>query len=114
MKGDTMTTRARSSESAPHGTADDYEAQQLKEWTTYVARVPIDHYGVRAYNAGDPVPLSAVQGPDAWIAEDFVDQQATAFEGSATVVDPAPPTIDPSAVGAPPVSSPAPIVTTEG
>jgi hypothetical protein len=111
-----MTTRQRTS-TAPHGTADDYEARQLKEWTTYVARVAIDYYGVRAYNPGDPVPESAVgddPGAGRWISPEFVDEQATAFEGSGTVVDPAPPTVDPATVAAPVASTPTPIVTSEG
>jgi len=110
-----MTTRQRQTEQPT--TADEYEADQLKEWTTYVARVPIDYYGVRAYNVGDPVPASAVGDDPAagrWVLPDLVDEQATAYEDSATVNQPEAPTVDPNTVGAPLVSSPSPIVTTEG
>jgi hypothetical protein len=95
-------------------TADQYAAAQLREWNTYVAVVPIDYYGVRAYNAGDPVPVSAVDGDDAWVYDDLVrrvGEGSPAFAESATVVDPAPPTVDPTTVGAPPVSSPTPPTT---
>lgn len=33
---------------------------QAAEWSTFVALGPIDHEGVRAYNEGDPVPVSNV------------------------------------------------------
>jgi hypothetical protein len=100
-------------------TADDYEAQQAKEWTTYVARVPINFYGVRAYNTGDPVPVSAVEGAAGWVATEFVDKtsgrgSAEPFAGSATVVDAGPPTVDPATVAAPAASSPSAITSTEG
>lgn len=32
-----------------------------KEYGAYVALQPIDHDGVRAYNTGDPVPVSNVE-----------------------------------------------------
>lgn len=80
--------------SAPHGTADQYAADQAKEWTAYVAGVPIDYYGTRAYNTGDPVPRSAVEGDGAWIDKAWVKSTsgrgaAQPFDGSQTVVDPA-------------------------
>jgi hypothetical protein len=92
-------------------TAEEYAAAQAREWTTYVATSPIDYYGVRAYNVGDPVPVSAVAGQadGAWIPEVLVrraGKDGPAFEGSPTVVDPAPPTIDPTTIAAP-VASPA-------
>jgi hypothetical protein len=40
--------------------AEDMEAQRT-EYGTYVANRPIDHNGVRAYNTGDPVPVSNVK-----------------------------------------------------
>jgi hypothetical protein len=98
-------------------TTDEYERDQEREWRRFVAKVPIDFYGQRAYNVGDPVPVSAVEGDDAWISPEFVDDKGTAFVGSPTVVPAEPPTIDPTAVGAPPVSSPVDpttITTTEG
>lgn len=101
---------------APAGTADELDAAQRREWNTYVARVPIDFYGQRAANTGDPVPASAVDGPDAWIPREYVDEAGTAFEGSPTVVSPEPPTVDPVTVAAPPASTPdaTTITTTEG
>jgi hypothetical protein len=39
--------------------AEDIEAQRT-EYGTYVANRPIDVNGVRAYNVGDPVPVSNV------------------------------------------------------
>lgn len=100
-------------------TADEYETAQAAEWSTYVATVPIDFYGVRAYNTGDPVPASAVGDDEAsgrWVPEDFVrkiSDEAPAFAGSTTVVDPAPPTIDPNLTPAP-AATPAAAPTTEG
>lgn len=94
-------------------TAAEYEAAQREEWGTYVARVAIDYYGVRAYNVGDPVPVSAVDGDAAWINPDFVDRQGTPFAGSATVVDPAPPATSESTTAAPAAASPDTITTTE-
>jgi hypothetical protein len=95
-------------------TAEQYAAVQGEEWGTYVAAVPIDYYGVRAYNTGDPVPASVVGDdaaagrwiPDAWVTK--VGKDAEPFTGSATVPDPAPPTIDPAAVAAPAASTPTP------
>lgn len=36
-------------------------ASQAKEYGTFVATQPIDAGGVRAYNEGDPVPVSNVE-----------------------------------------------------
>lgn len=102
-----MTDPTRAAQArAPHGTAAQYSEAQVREWGTYTALVPIDFYGQRAYNIGDPVPESAVVGDAAWIDEAFVAQTGTPFEGSATSPPPGPPAIDPAAVGAPPVSTP--------
>lgn len=113
-----MTTRQRQSSSDTSSpTADQYENEQVREWNTYRARVAIDYYGTRAYNVGDPVPVSAVDGDSAWINPEYVESigdDAPAFEGSTTVVDPAPPTIDPTSVAAPAAATPTPITTTEG
>lgn len=90
-------------------TAAEYAQAQLEEWTKYVAKVPIDYYGVRAYNVGDPVAASAVGDDPAagrWVRPDFVTETGTPFEGSGTVVSPEPPTINPTSVAAPAVSSP--------
>jgi hypothetical protein len=40
--------------------SEDIEAQR-KEYGTYIANRPIDVNGARAYNVGDPVPVSNVQ-----------------------------------------------------
>ncbi len=40
---------------------EDYTAAQAVEWGTYVATTAIFHEGVRAANAGDPVPVSNVE-----------------------------------------------------
>lgn len=41
---------------------DDYRAEQRAEWGTYVATEPIDIAGARAFNPGDAVPASHVEG----------------------------------------------------
>jgi hypothetical protein len=87
-------------------TAGDYAAAQRAEWSTYVAKVAIDYYGVRAYNRGDPVPVSAVEGDAGWVDPAWVDRSDDVFAGSATVVDPAPPVVDPGPLAAPPASTP--------
>ena len=116
-----MTTRQRAAAAAPQPaqpmTAAEYAAAQAEEWGRYVARVAIDHFGVRAYNAGDPVPVSAVTGDNAWVPEQLVEQtggDAAPFAGSPTVVEPTPPAVDPDAIAAPVAATPTPIVTTEG
>lgn len=43
-------------------TVDEYVAAQQKEYGTYVATRAIDINGARAFNAGDPVPVSHVEG----------------------------------------------------
>jgi len=93
---------------APHGTADDYQEAQRAEWSKYVALVPLDFYGTRAYNVGDKVPASAVDGDAAWIKPEWVGPQDERQPASATVPAPEPPTIDPAAVAAPPGSAAAP------
>lgn len=45
-------------------TAQELAAAQETEWGTYVATADIDHLGVRAYNAGSPVPVSNVKRHD--------------------------------------------------
>lgn len=44
---------------SPSTVAEQRSAQEA-EWGTYVALVPIDVYGARAFNTGDPVPVSHV------------------------------------------------------
>ncbi len=114
-----MTTRPRQAASEPPAptTAQQYAERQVQEWGKYRAAVAIDFYGTRAYNVGDPVPISAVEGDSAWISADYVERigdDAPAFEGSTTVVDPAPPTIDPTTLAAPAAATPDSITTTEG
>lgn len=41
--------------------ADDFQAAQEKEWGLYVAVEVIAIDGVRAFNPGDPVPVSHVE-----------------------------------------------------
>jgi hypothetical protein len=42
--------------------ADDYEAQQVAEYGKWVASEVIFIGGARAFNPGDPVPVSHVEG----------------------------------------------------
>lgn len=42
-------------------TVEEYVKAQQVEYGTYVATVPIDIYGARAFNPGDPVPVSHVE-----------------------------------------------------
>lgn len=39
---------------------EEYRQQQAAEYGTYVANKPIDFGGARAFNPGDPVPVSHV------------------------------------------------------
>jgi hypothetical protein len=41
-------------------TADDFQAAQVKEYSTYVAKAPIFIDGARAFNAGAPVPVDHI------------------------------------------------------
>jgi hypothetical protein len=43
-------------------TVEQYLDEQRAEWGAYVATVPIDVNGARAFNPGDPVPASHVTG----------------------------------------------------
>lgn len=99
--------------SAP-SSADDYEAQQAREWTRYVALVPIDFYGMRAYNPGDPVAASAVDGDGAWVRREWVAGQGEQTVESATSPPPTPPVVDETGIAAPAASSPAPVPSTDG
>lgn len=98
---------------APHGTSDQYEQAQQAEWSRYVALVPIDFYGTRAFNPGDPVPVSAVvesgdptgERGAPWIRREWVSEQAVP---SQTTPPPEAPTIDPATVAAPQGAAAAP------
>lgn len=56
----TKNTDPKIAESLTDAVAEDLEAQQT-EYGTYVANRPIDVNGARAYNVGDPVPVSNVE-----------------------------------------------------
>lgn len=45
----------------PAQTVEDREKERLAEYSKWVALVPIDIYGARAFNPGDPVPVSHVE-----------------------------------------------------
>lgn len=45
-----------------YATLEEYEKALHDEWNTYVATRTIDINGARAFNAGDPVPVSHVEG----------------------------------------------------
>ena len=47
------------------------------EWGTYVAAVEIDINGARAFNPGDAVPVSHVEGADAPVRADQVKKVST-------------------------------------
>jgi len=101
---------------APHGTAVQYEQAQQEEWSRYVALVPIDFYGTRAYNPGAPVPVSAVVEngdptgePGApWVRREWVAEQGGGQVVEATSPPIEQPPIDPTQVAAPPGSAAAP------
>lgn len=46
----------------PIETVDQARDAQVKEYSTYVATEPIQIDGARAFNVGDPVPVSHVDG----------------------------------------------------
>ncbi len=66
-KGPTVATSKTRAADAPQSdevesdATEEYRAAQEDEWGTYVATAAIDHSGVRAYNVGDPVPVSNVK-----------------------------------------------------
>lgn len=45
----------------PEKTVEQYRAEQAAEWGTYVAAEVININGARAFNVGDPVPVSHVE-----------------------------------------------------
>lgn len=49
------------SEQTPPQTVEEYRAAQEAEWGQYVANEAIDINGVRAFNAGNAVPVSHVE-----------------------------------------------------
>lgn len=50
---------------------------QAKEYGTYIAKEPIDINGARAFNVGDPVPVSHVERDDAPVRQDQVAKTTT-------------------------------------
>jgi hypothetical protein len=44
----------------PAQTVEDREKERIAEYSKWVAVVPIDIHGARAFNPGDPVPVSHV------------------------------------------------------
>jgi hypothetical protein len=101
MTGPDPSVVVSSEDGAAATTAEDLRAEQIREWNTYRARAAIDFYGQRAYNTGDKVPVSAVEGEHAWIDERLVERIPDQPDPT-----PPPPAIDPATVAAPPVSSP--------
>lgn len=57
----TSTEPAAAAAGAVPTTVDEYRAEQVKEYGTYVAAAPIDILGARAFNVGDAVPASHVE-----------------------------------------------------
>lgn len=43
------------------GTVEEYRKEQQRVWGAYVAVKPINIAGARAFNTGDPVPVSHVE-----------------------------------------------------
>lgn len=110
-----MTAATPPTPHAPHGTAAQYQQAQQDEWSRFVALVPIDFYGTRAYNPGDPVPVSAVlEGdsepePGRWIRSEWVaEREGEQVVASATSPPIEQPPIDPATVAAPIGSAAAP------
>jgi len=58
-------------------TLNEIRTEQAAEYGKYTALGPIDHDGVRAYNAGDPVPVANVE------AHGYLDQSLVAESDSA-------------------------------
>lgn len=54
---------------------EEYRKAQQAEYGQFVANKPIDIRGARAFNVGDPVPASHVEG--GVVSEDDVEKQTT-------------------------------------
>lgn len=61
----------------PPTTAEEYRQQLAAEWSTYVAASQIWVRGSLAFNPGDPVPVSNVEGEGALIPTDQVHKITT-------------------------------------
>lgn len=70
----------------PEQSLEEYRKAQEAEWGTYVATVPIDIHGGRAFNAGDPVPVSHVN--NSVVREDQVAKTTTKAGRAAAGIDP--------------------------
>jgi len=63
---------------------EEYRQAQAAEYGTYVAKHPIDIRGARAFNTGDPVPVSHVER--GVVSEDDVVKASTKA-GKAAIAD---------------------------
>lgn len=63
-------------------TVAEYVAAQKAEWGTYVATQSIDIHGARAFNVGDPVPVSHVER--GVVSSDAVAKSTTKAAAAAT------------------------------
>lgn len=65
---------------------EEYRQAQAAEYGTYVAAKPIDIRGARAFNTGDPVPVSHVE--NGTVNEDDVVKASTKAGRSAVAANP--------------------------
>lgn len=65
-------------------TIEGYTAEQVREWTKYVATEAIFIGGARAFNIGDPVPASHVDRSDPVVSKDQVARVNTKAAAEAT------------------------------
>lgn len=70
---------------SPPTTVEDLRKAREAEWGTYVALVPIDLDGVRAFNPGDPVPVTHVTG--GVVGDDLVAKTTTKAGRAAAGID---------------------------
>ncbi len=63
-----------------------YRDQQIAEYSQFVAAHPIDIRGARAFNTGDPVPVSSVK--DGVVSADDVVKQSTKAGQAAIAANP--------------------------
>lgn len=73
-------------------TAEQYAEGVRKEYSMYVATGPIDINGARAFNVGDPVPVSHVDGDNPTVRSDQVAKTSTKA-GQSAVQTAAPTTV---------------------
>lgn len=65
-------------------TLEQYTDEQKREYGAYVATEPIDIGGARAFNVGDPVPISHVERDDPPVRKDQVARVNTKAAAAAT------------------------------